>query len=110
MGKKQAELAEIFGVTPDRLYTYETGKAMPNELFLDKLAQFCGISTETLKEKDVRSLPISVVEPETKSVEFVINDQQQALEAKLEALEQVVKAQAATIEALQLALKATEKS
>lgn len=110
-GLKQSDFAKLIGANSvDTLYTYESGRTIPNPVILDRLAAMSGLSVEDLKHKDIRTLPISVLNPETKSVEFQLNDQQQtALEEKVKALESIVNAQAQTIEALQLALKAVEK-
>ena len=63
-GKTQTEFAELVGATKDTLYTYEKGKAKPNELVLSKISKIAGVTLEQLLEKDLKKQEIKVIDPE----------------------------------------------
>ena len=109
-GLGQAEFAERIGTNPKNISAYEVRNIRPNELVLAKIANIAGVGIEEITNQDITNRQVSVINPETKSVEFTLNNQQTALEEKVKALEAIVAAQTQTIEALQLALKAKEKS
>lgn len=111
-GKKQTEFAVELGITADRLYSYEKGKAVPNEMIQAKIASMAGITTIELREKDIRDRSINVINPDTKKVEFTLapNGANQH-EKELEHLRELLKAEKEKNELLkQLIAKSSKKS
>lgn len=43
-GKTQTEFGELIGCSKDSVYTYEKGKATPDELILSKISKMCRYS------------------------------------------------------------------
>lgn len=111
-GKKQTEFAVELGITADRLYSYEKGKAVPNEIIQAKIASIAGITTNELREKDIRDRSINVINPDTKKVEFTLapNGANQQ-EKEIEHLRELLKAEKEKNELLkQLVEKSSKKS
>ena len=48
-----AKLFEKYGLNADKLYTYEKGKASPNHLIMEKLAEYAKVSIDDLLTKDI---------------------------------------------------------
>lgn len=111
-GKKQQDFAKELGITRDQLYTYENGKANPNEFILLKLANIAAVSLEDLLTKDLKNRTVNVINPDTKKVEFTLapNGANQ-LEKELQHLRELLKAEKEKNELLkQLVERGSKKS
>ena len=111
-GLSQAEFGAIFKVSKDAIYTYESGRTVPNAAILSKLATMAGISISDLENKDLKQLDVNVINPDTKKVEFTLapNGANQH-EKEIEHLRELLKAEKEKNELLkQLVEKSSKKS
>lgn len=81
-GKTQDEFAKIVGSNRAAYVTYETGRTIPNELILSKIAAIAGISIRELESTDLKTLNINVVNPDTKQMEYVLTPGSETIEVK----------------------------
>lgn len=51
--QKFSELFGKYGLNPDKLYSYEHGKAEPNEVLIKKLAEYAGVTVDDLTNKEL---------------------------------------------------------
>lgn len=81
-GKTQDEFAKIVGSNRAAYVTYETGRTIPNELILSKIAAIAGINIQQLESVDLKTLNINVVNPDTKQMEYVLTPGSETIEVK----------------------------
>ena len=97
-GKTQTEFGELIGCSKDSVYTYEKGKATPDELILSKISKIAGVTIEDLLHKDLSKREIKVIDPESKDMVYTLSSSDQA--AKIIELEATVKALQSVIDKL----------
>lgn len=71
-GLSQAEFGAIFKVSKDAIYTYESGRTIPNAAMLSKIATMAGVTISDLENKDLRKLDINVIDPDTKDMMYTL--------------------------------------
>lgn len=71
-GKSQADFGAVMNVTKGQQYSYEKGNAIPDGVYLRKVADFAGITIEQLKYDKLTESIIQVKDPETKEMEFTL--------------------------------------
>ena len=110
-GMTQNDFADLFGnVSKDMLYTYESGKANPNELFKSRVAMIAGIDIKSLETVELKESDIKLVSrQELKPGMFTMNTSagkslringEKPVNQPSEPLQQTVADQAATIKML----------
>jgi transcriptional regulator with XRE-family HTH domain len=50
----QQEFGKLFGISKDKVFSYENERAQPNELIAAKIAEFAGITEEQLYKKKLK--------------------------------------------------------
>lgn len=77
------------------VYTYEAGKAKPDQLKLLRIANFAGVGVEELTKTDLTKKEIRVIDPDSKDMVYTLNTADQAakiieLEAQIKTLQSLI--------------------
>lgn len=73
-GMTQEEFGQKMGANRNKQYTYEVNKAIPDELYMQRVADFANISIAELKGVELKEKDIKVIDPDNKDMVYTLTD------------------------------------